>query len=416
MKHIMLFFDRMPIDDGATGKEHIGKTSLKAHKEIAETISVFPITKGGLSDIPNGELQKAYAHKEEVVIVNRGEGKVSHLIHYFLLLTVVKTPMSFRDFLVFLNNYHCYARSLADIGAHFHLIGKPSCLTVSVWGNNITAKLVRYASEFYEIPFVIWEHRTNYQRLLLSEKKSPEWASLLLKAQAILAVSPQLIENIKRSFPSSSTKQFHVLPNPVDESFCGTTKSRNVKVTEFAGTRYVFAGVENWQRKIKRLDILLLAVQELLEQNKPVCLVLVGNIPHWLPHYIRKNRLEKHILPLGRLPHAEMAALYASIDCCVISSDDETFGNPAVESLATGKPVVATRSGGPESIIDDIALGRIVEPSDSSLLAQAMTEVLDSPGSFDSQLIREICLTRFGLFAHAEYWKKAYHGLGIAAS
>ena len=54
---------------------------------------------------------------------------------------------------------------------------------------------------------------------------------------------------------------------------------------------------------------------------------------------------------------------------------DEPFGLAAVEAMATGLPVAATRMGAVEEVIGDQA-GRLAEPDDVAGLARALTEAL----------------------------------------
>lgn len=126
IKQIMLFFDRMPIDDGSTGKEHIGRTSLRAHKKLVENVCVFPIGKRGLPEVPCRQSTRDFAEQEAVITVNRGESKVASGIHRFLLLSLIRVPRSLRDSLAFFQNYFSYAQALADIGTSFDNVGKPS--------------------------------------------------------------------------------------------------------------------------------------------------------------------------------------------------------------------------------------------------------------------------------------------------
>jgi glycosyltransferase involved in cell wall biosynthesis len=50
-----------------------------------------------------------------------------------------------------------------------------------------------------------------------------------------------------------------------------------------------------------------------------------------------------------------------------------------LEAMALGKPVVATRPGGPEELIDPGRTGLLVEPEDDSALAAAIASLVGSP-------------------------------------
>ncbi|HOQ89417.1 MAG TPA: glycosyltransferase, partial [Candidatus Hydrogenedentes bacterium] len=57
----------------------------------------------------------------------------------------------------------------------------------------------------------------------------------------------------------------------------------------------------------------------------------------------------------------------------------EPFGLVAVEAMAAGKPVVASRSGGLADIIVDGETGLLVPPGDPRCLAEAIARLLSDP-------------------------------------
>ncbi|MEW6202231.1 MAG: glycosyltransferase family 4 protein [bacterium] len=58
------------------------------------------------------------------------------------------------------------------------------------------------------------------------------------------------------------------------------------------------------------------------------------------------------------------------------SIQPEPFGRSIMETMALGKPVVATRTGGPEEIVKDDLSGLLVEPNDPKALALAVGRLL----------------------------------------
>lgn len=64
-------------------------------------------------------------------------------------------------------------------------------------------------------------------------------------------------------------------------------------------------------------------------------------------------------------------------------SESESFSMTVLESMFYGRPVIATRSGGPQEIIDDGVTGRLVEPGDLAGMEQAMREMMDRHFALD---------------------------------
>ena len=81
------------------------------------------------------------------------------------------------------------------------------------------------------------------------------------------------------------------------------------------------------------------------------------------------------------LPDDELAALFASAEVACIPSLYEGFSLPAVEAMASGTPVVASRVGAlPEVLGTDGACAELVTPADIGELTSALGDLLDSPG------------------------------------
>lgn len=76
----------------------------------------------------------------------------------------------------------------------------------------------------------------------------------------------------------------------------------------------------------------------------------------------------------------EMRALYAdSYMVAVPSVWEEPFGLVAVEAMATGRPVVASQTGGLQDIVHHGETGLLVPPGDAEALAEALATLLDDP-------------------------------------
>lgn len=67
-------------------------------------------------------------------------------------------------------------------------------------------------------------------------------------------------------------------------------------------------------------------------------------------------------------------------DVCVSSSISEGLSNVVLEAMAAGKPVVATRSGGPEEVIIDGETGFIVSVRKPHEIAEAVLKLLKNKG------------------------------------
>ena len=80
------------------------------------------------------------------------------------------------------------------------------------------------------------------------------------------------------------------------------------------------------------------------------------------------------------LADSEVAALLSSAEIACIPSLYEGFSLPAVEAMASGTPIVASRAGAlPEVLGADGACAELVTPGDVDDLTRALGSLLDSP-------------------------------------
>ena len=170
-----------------------------------------------------------------------------------------------------------------------------------------------------------------------------------------------------------------------------------------------------WLNYNKGIDDLLHAVDRIRRGGERIRLLLVGSAAY------RKTRLEEEALRrladslgledtvvfLGRQTQDEVARLMRESALLVLPSRAESFGAVLVEALASGTPVVATRSGGPEDIVQD-GVGLLVPPRDPAKLAEAILEVLARRGSFEPERLRRYALARFSWERVVDATESAY--------
>ncbi len=107
---------------------------------------------------------------------------------------------------------------------------------------------------------------------------------------------------------------------------------------------------------------------------------------------------------------ADMAGAYAAIDMLMITSHREGYALTALEAMATGTPVVATRIAGVEEVVDDGRTGLLADAGDAAGLAGAAILVLRDEG-FRVRLAeagREEAVRRFASSACASRLEALY--------
>jgi glycosyltransferase involved in cell wall biosynthesis len=92
----------------------------------------------------------------------------------------------------------------------------------------------------------------------------------------------------------------------------------------------------------------------------------------------------------------DIPAILNCIDIFVHASLKEPFGTVIVEGMGAGKPVIASKTFGPQEIIDNGVTGILTPPGDSVALADAMLQFVNDrelAASFGSRAKRFVMKT-----------------------
>ena len=135
----------------------------------------------------------------------------------------------------------------------------------------------------------------------------------------------------------------------------------------------------------KNLAVLVRAFARLHQRVPGVKLVLGGDhqtdgfkSSHAeLAALIRAESLDQQVEFTGYVPETELRALYCGASLLAFPSLDEGFGLPAVEAMACGVPVVASRGHALEEVVGEAGL--LVDARSEAELAAAMEMILTDP-------------------------------------
>jgi glycosyltransferase involved in cell wall biosynthesis/GT2 family glycosyltransferase len=132
-------------------------------------------------------------------------------------------------------------------------------------------------------------------------------------------------------------------------------------------------------------EAFLKAAQIVLNRGLGCRFLVVGDAvfpqDRWREDYLRKLARDlglsgKAVFCGGR---KDMPQVYAAMDIFVLASDAEPCGRVIFEAMASGKPVVATNSGGTPEIVADAKTGFLVQPGNPEEMAQKIIWLLNNP-------------------------------------
>lgn len=274
--------------------------------------------------------------------------------------------------------------------AYSEVNGKPDIIHAkcTMWG----AILARAIAEREGIPWVVTVGASIFARGIAGPRERMTASKTLDSASYLASVSNSLSEDLDRilGIPQES---FTLVPNMIDIGNFPLTPQRQDDefIWGYMANMVADKGHETLLRAFASVD------------GGTLQLAGDGPLRGGLENLASELGLSNRVSFLGTIPREEAPNFFQGINAFVHPSRYETFGIVLVESLASGRPVVATRCGGPNDIVREQD-GILVAVDDVSGLASSMNEARSHQWDFSAmragveerytkEIIREQLLT-----------------------
>lgn len=215
----------------------------------------------------------------------------------------------------------------------------------------------------FGIPYVVTEHSSDFLSGSVPQHSLPHIREAYQNADKVVAVSEGLALKVKELL---GEKTVAVIPNMVDTDFF------SLRPNTPQPDKFVFLAIASLDTN-KGLDILIRAFAKGFSGCAETYLNIAGEGPQsgYLRELAKTLGVHNQVRFLGHLSREEVRSALWSANVLVLASLHETFGVVLIEALSTGLPVIATRSGGPESIVTP-EVGMLVGAGDAEELCSAM--------------------------------------------
>ncbi len=221
-----------------------------------------------------------------------------------------------------------------------------------------------------------WRGRLMQTSLHYSDKR------LGKRANAMTIATQDYLQNVAWPRMGESDK-WHILPFGVDDRFSpGEEPERLVRRfnVRFGEKVILFVATLDKAHAFKGLPVLLKALAQVKSDNWKLIVVGGGD---WRARYTKQSRqlkLGKRVAFAGYVPTAELPDYYRLAQMFVLPSlnEAEAFGLVALEAMASGLPVIASRLPGVRELVVQGETGWLVKPGDEMALAAAIESLLSS--------------------------------------
>jgi glycosyltransferase involved in cell wall biosynthesis len=185
------------------------------------------------------------------------------------------------------------------------------------------------------------------------------------------------------------------------------------------GRDTIIVGMTGQMNEKKGHKDLLVAAQTICDQNPHVRFVIGGKKhgPYFeeLIEFVHSANLSDRVIFSGWEPRVR--DFFQAIDVLALPSrHEEGFGLVIAEAMATGRPVVVTRSGGAAEVVEDGVMGLVIDRACPSELADALQTLISSAElrSAMGQAGRRRVENRFDLSKQSRSFQELLLNVGVS--
>jgi glycosyltransferase involved in cell wall biosynthesis len=189
-------------------------------------------------------------------------------------------------------------------------------------------------------------------------------------ARIVTSPSQALAALVRRRWRLAPDR-IRVIPNPIDDAAFAPAPDE----LERRGRILIVGRVE----RAKGHDVLVEALPMIRDAVPEAHLLIVGSdggATETLKRRASELGVCEAITLTGAKTREDLPPIYRSAALCVVPSRFEAFPYVALEAMACGRPVVASRVGGLAEVIGNRDGGALVDPENPAALAAAVTRLL----------------------------------------
>lgn len=255
------------------------------------------------------------------------------------------------------------------------------------------ARAGRFLARYLDLPYIITIH--SYPRSL--PIKSPRLKGLISVSEA---VREALVNRLK-----TPKELIQVIPNGVDVESFGTPASQKRE------GQIPVIGALGPLEKFKGHHFLIEAMKSILMRGYEAHCLIVGSGPEErnLRRQARNLLIEKNVTFVPQAAH--FAQYFRAFDIFAMPSVREGLGISILESMAMGRPVVASGVGGVYQVVTDGETGLLVPKEDADALAEKIIYLLDNPevGQQLAERAQTVVREKFSLGKMTDATEALYH-------
>lgn len=247
----------------------------------------------------------------------------------------------------------------------------------------------------YDIPFVITSHGPDIigynesNRYHIYANKAAEYC------KKIIAVSNKNKEKLEKIYSKYKNKII-IVPNGYNPNIFYREKYTKEDLLKFLNIEKKYNKIVCFAGRLsynKGIDILLKSAK--IYEKEDVLTIIAGYGSEYDKLKKIKDDLElKNVIFVGEQNHENLRKIYNASDVCAVPSREEAFGLVALEAIACGTPVIATKHGGMTHFVTK-EVGILVDRENELQLAQGINKILNEEIVFNKDVLQNYAIENY---------------------
>ncbi|KOR24084.1 glycosyltransferase family 4 protein [Clostridium sp. L74] len=254
---------------------------------------------------------------------------------------------------------------------------------------------------FNNMPYVITEHRSDIVNFSKKSYNRVISKYAYKRAEKVITVSKFLASELKNLGYKFNEE---IIGNEVDIK----DYSLSNKINKLDTVRILFVG-SMAENEIKGLQYFIPALANYMKKNSNIEMIFIGEGVNRRKYekMCEELNIKNKCKFLGSINKQDIPMHIKKSNFLVLPSIKETFGCVLIEAMACGKPVLATKCGGPNEFVNN-NVGILVEPKNEKALEEGIDLIINRYDTFDPEYIRKYVVDNYSYDIIGKKIRKVY--------
>lgn len=195
----------------------------------------------------------------------------------------------------------------------------------------------------------------------------------------IIAVSEE-VKNSLVEYQNIHSKKIIIIENGVPAEIWDEIRKKRNKLNKEEENYFTIINVGSMENENKGQGEILDIFKEIADIRRNCRLILTGDgtLKEKYIDFVKKNNLENQVVFTGYINSKEINDYYLMADLFILFSKNEGCPNAVLEAMSYGLPVISTKVGGVNKIIEDGKSGYLIDRGDREKVKKIIEDLMDN--------------------------------------